>query len=116
MQQATCAKGYLMNTQKLLRRHAVVVLTTGLFLVQQVAQACPGCRQAAGMGDGASGSMAVNSLGIAYGLSIIGLLLTVFCLIGGLGFVAYRNCQIIAARQRAMLEAEDAANFGGLQV
>lgn len=65
------------------------------------------------MGDGASGSLSVNSLGIAYGLSIIGLLLTVSSLLGGLGFMAYRNCQVIAARQRAMIEAEDAADFSG---
>ena len=57
--------------------------------------------------------MAVSSLGIAYGLSIIGLLVMVFGLIGGLGYMAYRNCQVIAARQQAMLAAEEAADFGG---
>ena len=104
-----------MNTRNSLRRYVAVVLATSLFFVQQAAQACPGCRPSVGMADGASGSLSVNSLGVAYGLSIIGLLIMVVGLIGGLGFVAYRNCQIIAARQQAMLEAEDAANFGGLQ-
>ena len=101
-----------MNIRTSLGRYTAVVLATTFFFVQQAAQACPGCRQAAGMGDGASGSMAVNSLGIAYGLSIIGLLLTVFGLIAGLGFVAYRNCQVIAARQKAMMEAEEATDYG----
>ena len=30
-----------MNIPTILRRHAAVVLATGLFFVQQVAQACP---------------------------------------------------------------------------
>ena len=104
-----------MNIPTSYRRSAAVVLATGLFFVQQVAQACPGCRQAAGSGDGAGGSFTVNSMGIGYGLSIIGLLIMVMGLIGGLGYVAYRNCQIIAARQQAMLEAEDAGFGGGVR-
>ena len=101
-----------MNTRRFSRQHATVVLVTVFFLIQHAAQACPGCRQAAGSGDGAGGSFVVNSTGIGYGLSIIGLLLMVASLIGALGYVAYRNCQIIAARQQAMLEAEE-ADFGG---
>ena len=103
-----------MNIRTSYRRHAAVVLATAIFFVQQAAQACPGCRQAAGSGDGAGGSFVVNSTGIGYGLSIIGLLLTVAGLVGSLGFVAYRNCQIIAARQQAMLDAEE-ADFGGVR-
>ena len=63
------------------------------------------------MGDGASGAFSVNGVGLAYGLSIIGLLLMIGGLLSGLGFMAYKNCQIIAARQRAMLEAEE--GYGG---
>ena len=103
-----------MNIRKSSHRYAAVVLATTFCLVQQAAQACPGCRQAVGMGDGASGSFSVNGAGLGYGLSIIGLLVTIMGLIGGLGYVAYKNCQIIAARQQAILEAED-ADFGGVR-
>lgn len=104
-----------MNIRISYQRYASVVLATVFFFVQQAAQACPGCRQAAGSGDGAGGSFKVNNVGIGYGLSIIGLLLMIGCLLAGLGYVAYKNCQIIAARQQAMLDTEDADFGGGLR-
>ena len=66
------------------------------------------------MGDGASGSLSVNGVGLAYGLSIIGLLVTIGGLLSGLGYMAYKNCQIIAARQRAAFGAEEEYGDGML--
>ena len=95
---------------------AAVVLAAVLCFIQQAAQACEGCKQQIAMGDGAGGSRTVNLIGVGYGVSILFLLFMVAAIVSGLGYMAYKNCQAIAARQRAMMEAEDAAEgfAGGL--
>lgn len=95
------------------RSRLAYVLAGALCFVQQAAQACEGCKQAVGMGDGASGSRVVNLIGVGYAISIIFLLFMVAALLSGLGYMAYRNCQAIAARQRAMLAEEEAEGFNG---
>ncbi len=103
-----------MNTRTIFRRQAATALAAALFFVHHATQACPGCKQAVGMGDGAGGSRAVNSVGVAYALSIGLLLFMIAAVISSLGYMMYRNCRIIAARQSAMLAAEDAAGeFSG---
>ena len=101
-----------MNTRLFSRRSALAAVTTGLLFVQRAAQACEGCKQAVGMGDGASGDRTVNLIGVGYGISIMFMLCMVGGLITGLGYMMYRNCQAIAARQNAML-AEEETGFGG---
>ena len=102
-----------MNTRTFFRRSVATAVVTAFLAVQQGAQACPGCRQSVGMGDGASGSYTVNLIGVGYGLSILFLLLTVAGIVSGLVYMMYRNCQAIAARQNAMLAEEEAQGFGG---
>ena len=103
-----------MTNRTLARRSLVTTLTTaGSLLAAQAVQACEGCKQSVGMGDGAGGKVAVNAVGLGYGLSILFLLALVTSVLVGLGWMMYRNCQIIAARQRAMLAEEEAGDFGG---
>ena len=85
-------------------RRATTALVAASFFVAQAVQACPGCRQAVG-GDGAGGDHTVNMVGIGYGLSIGFLLFTLASLIGTVGYMAYRNCQLIAAQHQAVFEA-----------
>ena len=102
-----------MNTRTIFHRYAVPAVATVLFFVQHAAQACEGCKQAVGMGDGAGGNRTVNLIGVGYAISIGFMLLMVGGLIMGLGYMMYRNCQAIAARQNAMLAEEAAHGFGG---
>ena len=102
-----------MNLRPFSRRSAAAAVATAFFFVQRGAQACPGCRQSVGMGDGASGSYSVNLVGLGYGLSILFLLLMVGSIVSGLVYMMYRNCQAIAARQNAMLAEEEMNDFGG---
>ena len=96
-----------MKTRVRLHSYLMAAAVTVLLFAQQ-AQACEGCKQAVGMGDGAGGSRTVNSIGIGYALSIGMLLFTLVGVLGGLGYMMYRNCQIIAAQQNA---AEQAASL-----
>lgn len=93
-----------MKTRNNLRSLLVATVVTVLLFTQE-AQACEGCKQAVGMGDGAGGSRVVNGIGIAYALSIGTLLFTVAGILCGLGYMMYRNCQIIAAQQAAAEQA-----------
>ena len=68
----------------------------------RMAEACPGCKQAVG-GDGAGGSRQVNAVGVAYALSIGFLLFMIAAVLGVLGYMAYRNCCVLAAHQEAAL-------------
>lgn len=89
------------------RRGASGALAVGMIFVCRVAEACEGCKQAVGMGDGARGSREVNSIGFAYGLSIMLMLCVLAAVLGGLGLMMRRNCAIIAARQKAALAEDD---------
>lgn len=102
-----------MHTLTILRRRAAYGLAVALVFACRVAEACPGCKQGVG-GDGAGGSFQTNGKALGYALSIGFLLFMIVGLIGTLGYFAYRNCQVLAARQRAMLEAEDYGQGGAL--
>lgn len=81
-------------------------------LIQPAAKACEGCKQSVGLGDGAKGSFSVNLIGLGYGLSILFMLFMVGALISGLVYMMYRNCQVIAARQNALLAEEETRSYG----
>ena len=81
-------------------QRAAAALTAVSFLVAQAAQACPGCKQALG-GDGAGGKYVYNGAGIGYAVSIGLMLFLVASVLGGLGYMMYRNCQLIAAQHQA---------------
>ncbi len=100
-----------MNTLTISRRRASYALAVALVFACQVAEACPGCKQGVG-GDGAGGSFQTNGKALGYALSIGMLLFLVVGLISVLGYLAYRNCQILAAQQRALLEAEEFGQNG----
>ena len=89
-------------------RRVTTAFVAASFLVVQAAQACPGCKQAVG-GDGAGGSHTVNNVGVAYALTIGFLLFMVAFALASIGFMAYRNCQALAARHQAVLDAKLAA-------
>lgn len=102
-----------MQTWTSFGRFSAAALATALFFGQHSAQACEGCKQAVGMGDGAGGSRVVNLIGVGYAISIGFMLLMVASLLTGLGYMMYRNCQAIATRQSAMLAEEEPGGFGG---
>ena len=81
-------------------RHVATALVAASFFAAQAAQACPGCKNAIG-GDGAGGSHTVNNVGVGYALSIGFMLFMLASVIGGIGLMAYRNCQALAAQHRA---------------
>lgn len=94
-----------MNTLTIFRRRAAYGLAVALVFACQVAEACPGCKQGVG-GDGAGGSFKTDGKALGYALSIGFLLFMIVGLLAALGYFAYRNCQVLAAQQRAMLEDE----------
>ena len=92
-----------MNTLTIFRRRAAYVLAVALVMACQVAEACPGCKQAVG-GDGAGGSRQINGQAVGYAVSIGLMFFTIIAALSTLGFLMYRNCQVIAARQQADLQ------------
>ena len=93
-----------MNILTNFRRRAAYGLAVALVMACQVAEACPGCKQAVG-GDGAGGSRQINNQAIGYAVSIGLLFFMIAAALSTLGYLMYRNCQVIAARQQAALEA-----------
>ena len=102
-----------MNTLTISRRRAAYALAVVLVFACRAAEACPGCKQAVG-GDGAGGSFKANGVAIGYAVSIGMLLLTVASLITGVGYLAYRNCRVLAAQQQAALREDEVYSDGGL--
>ena len=103
-----------MKTAKISRfaKQTAWLLGAMLIFAQQAAQACPGCKQ--NMVPGADGvTPPLNGASLGFGLSIFFMLFMIAALLGGLGFMMYRSCQTIAARQQAMLVEEDAEVSGG---
>ena len=77
-------------------------LGAALIFVADAAQACPGCKQT----DGAS----LRGDSVGFGLSIFFMLFMLVALMGGLGFMMYRSCRALAARDAqisAELDAEE---------
>ena len=82
-----------------------------LIFAHTAVQACPGCKQ--NMTPGADGTTPpLNGTSLGFGISIFFMIFMIVALLGGLGMMMYRSCQAIAARQQAMLEAEDATSAG----
>ena len=85
-------------------RRTAWTLGAVLLFASQVAQACPGCKQTEGA--------PLNGDSVGFGLSIFFMLFMIASLLGGLGWMMYRSCRTLAARDRAMMgvdEAEEAA-------
>ena len=82
-----------------------------MIFVHQAAQACPGCQQARTE----NGKTALSGISLGFGFGVIFMLVTVFAVLGALGYMMYRSCQVIAAQQRAAMAAEDAGH-GGLPI
>ncbi len=70
---------------------AVVALAN----LQQAAQACPGCKQPEGQ--------PLSGASLGFGWSIGFMLLMVAGTLGGIGWMMYRSCQALAARDMALL-------------
>ncbi len=69
--------------------------------LQQAAQACPGCKQAEGQ--------PLSGASIGFGWSIGFMLLMVAGSLGGMGWMMYRSCQALAARDMALAAGSEAA-------
>ena len=98
------------NGSSFLRRGAWL-LGMALLFVHQAAQACPGCQQA----NTENGKTALNGISLGFGVGVLFMLVVVFGVLGGLGYMMYRSCQVIAAQQRAAMAEEDAGR-GGLPI
>lgn len=72
-----------------------------LVSLQQAAQACPGCKQAEGQ--------PLSGASIGFGWSIGFMLFTVAGALGGIGWMMYRSCQALAARDMALAASGEAA-------
>ena len=68
-----------------------------LIFAANAVQACPGCKQ--------TDTASLHGDSIGFGLSIFFMLFMITALIGGLGFMMYRSCRVLAARD-AQISAE----------
>ena len=100
-----------MNILTNLRRRAAYGLAVALVFACRVAEACPGCKQGIG-GDGQGGSFKTNSVALSYAITIGFLLFMVASLITGLGYLMYRNCQVLAAQHQAALREDEGYGDG----
>ena len=71
-----------------------------LILVGNAAQACPGCKQTEGA--------PLHGDSIGFGLSIFFMLFMIAGTLSGLGFMMYRSCRTLAARDAQVLAELDA--------
>ncbi len=86
---------------------AAWLLAVALIFAHSSVQACPGCKQ--NTTPGADGAVPpLNGASIGFGLSIFLMIFLIVALLGGLGFMMYRSCQTIAARQEAEMARLDA--------
>ena len=83
-------------------RRTIWTLGASLLFVSQAAQACPGCKQNT---DGAN-AVPLNGDSIGFGLSIFFMLFMIVAVLGGLGYMMFRSCRVLAARDAQAL-AED---------
>ncbi len=87
-------------------RRAAWALGAVLIFAHNAAQACPGCKQ--NMTPGAGGSApSLSGASIGFGLSIFFMIFMIAALLGGLCYMTYRSCRVLAARERALSEAEE---------
>ena len=92
-----------MKTGSSFLRRGAWMLATAMIFIHQAAQACPGCQQA----NTENGKTALSGISLGFGFGVLFMLVTVFGVLGGLGYMMYRSCQIIGAQQRAAMAAED---------
>ena len=97
-----------MKTGSSFLRRGAWTLGMAMIFVHQAVQACPGCKQANTEG----GKAALNGTSIAFSLGVLFMIFMVLAVLGVLGRMMYRSCQLIAAQQRAAMDAEDAARGG----
>lgn len=86
---------------------AAWILGAVLLFAHSAVQACPGCKQAT---DGKT-AVPLNGDSVGFGLSIFFMLFMIASVLGGLGFMMYRSCRALAARDATILagmEAEEA--------
>ena len=97
-------------------KRAAWLLGAAMIFAHTAAQACPGCKQ--NFVPGVDGKVPpLNGASLGFGISIFFMIFMIVSLLGGLGFMMYRSCRVIAARHGAMLarmEAEEAASSGML--
>ncbi|MBE7156846.1 MAG: hypothetical protein INR62_00165 [Rhodospirillales bacterium] len=79
-------------------RRAAWMLGAFLLFANTVAQACPGCKQTEGA--------PLNGDSVGFGLSIFFMLFMIVGVLSGLGYMMYRSCRVLAARDALEL-AED---------
>jgi hypothetical protein len=100
-----------MKRRPSLFRTGVWTLAIAAGSIGQAVQACPGCKQAGTEG----GKVALNGTSVAFSLGVLFMLLTVFAVLGGLAWMMYRSCRILAAQQQSYL-AEDENGGAGLSL
>ena len=84
------------------------MLGVAMIFVHHAAQACPGCQQANTEG----GKTALSGISVGFGFGVLFMIFMVAAVMGVLGRMMYRSCQILAAQQRAAMAAEDAGRGG----
>ena len=75
-----------------------------MLFASNAVQACPGCKQ--------TDSAPLNGDSVGFGLSIFFMLFMIVSVLGGLGYMMYRSCRVLAARdarEMAEFEAEESA-------
>ena len=85
-----------------LGRRLAWTLGAVLLFAANAAQACPGCKQTEGA--------PLHGDSVGFGLSIFFMLFMIVALLSGLGFMMYRSCRALAARDAhisAALEGEE---------
>jgi hypothetical protein len=85
----------------LVQRRAVWLVGAALLAFQSAAHACPGCKQV----DGAP----LSGASIGFGWDIFFMLFMIGSLLGGLSFMIYRSCLVLAERDRLLADGESLA-------
>ncbi len=81
-------------------RRAAWMLGATLLFASQAVQACPGCKQTEGA--------PLNGDSVGFGLSIFFMLFMIVSALSGLGFMMYRSCRALAARDARLMAEPDA--------
>jgi hypothetical protein len=82
----------------LVQRWVASMAGVALVFCQSVAEACPGCKQV----DGAP----LSGASIGFGCDIFFMLFMIGSLLGGLSFMIYKSCRVLAERDRLLADDE----------
>jgi hypothetical protein len=85
----------------LAQRRAIWLTGAVLVAFQNAARACPGCKQV----DGAP----LSGASVGFGWDIFFMLFMIGSLLGGLSFMIYRSCLVLAERDRLLADDESLA-------